>query len=88
MAAEQNDIKNQIFLTLQSLDFRNDNRCGVFIDGEYYSSLFKAGIDSDVSFQWLSTKLHRSRGAPVFLKQLKLTIVSEKWIRQHPEYLI
>lgn len=88
MAAAQNDIKNQIFLTLQSLDFRNDNRYGVFIDGEYYSSLFKAGIDSDVSFQWLSTKLHRSRGAPVFLKQLKLTIVSEKWIRQHPEYLI
>lgn len=88
MAAAQNDIKNQIFLTLQSLDFRNDNRCGVFIDGEYYSSLFKAGIDSDVSFQWLSIKLHRSRGAPVFLKQLKLTIVSEKWIRQHPEYLI
>ena len=88
MAAAQNDIKNQIFLTLQSLDFRNDNRCGVFIDGEYYSSLFIAGIDSDVSFQWLSTKLHRSRGAPVFLKQLKLTIVSEKWIRQHPEYLI
>lgn len=88
MAAAQNDIKNQIFLTLQSLDFRNDNRCGVFIDGEYYSSLFKAGIDSDVSFQWLSTKLHRSRGAPVFLKQLKLIIVSEKWIRQHPEYLI
>ena len=45
MAAAQNDIKNQIFLTLQSLDFRNDNRCGVFIDAEYYSSLFKAGID-------------------------------------------
>ncbi|MCR5614193.1 MAG: hypothetical protein K6G21_10990 [Treponema sp.] len=73
---------------MQTLDFKDDNRCGVFIDGEYYASLFKAGIDSGVSFQWLSTKLHNSRGAPVYLKILKTTIVSERWIRQHPEYLI
>lgn len=82
------EIQTKIFLKLQTLDFKDDNRCGVFIDGEYYASLFKAGIDSGVSFQWLSTKLHNSRGAPVYLKILKTTIVSERWIRQHPEYLI
>ena len=82
------EIQNKIFLTMQTLDYRENNRCGVFIDGEYYASLFEAGIDSDVSFQWRSKNLHNSRGAPVYLKRLKKTIVAEKWIRQHPEYLI
>lgn len=64
------------------------NRIGVFIDGEYYESLFQAGIDSPISYQWINKIIHRSNGAPVELKNAGVTIVTEKWIRQHPEYLM
>lgn len=79
-------VKNKIWETLISRDYDPKNKMSVFIDGVYYESLFQAGIDSDISFTWLSLRLKRSRGQPVIIKEK--IVVTEKWVRGHPECLV
>lgn len=83
---DEEEIKNKIWNILISRDYNPKNRMAIFVNGDYYESLFQAGIDSDISFTWLSLKLKHSHGQPVIIKE-KL-VVTEKWIRGHPECLI
>ncbi len=80
------NVKDKIWNVLITSDYDPKNKKAIFIDGDYYRSLFQAGIDSDISFTYLSLSLKRSHGNPIQIKG-KL-VVTEKWIRMHPECLI
>ena len=82
---ETEAVKEKIWETLINRDYDPKNKMAVFIDGELFESLFQAGIDSDISFTWLSLKLKRSHGKPIIIKGK--IVVTEKWVRGHPECL-
>ncbi len=79
------EMQEKIWTTLINKEYEPKNKMAIFIDGEFFASLFQAGIDSDISFTWLSLQLKKSHGSPVVIKG-KL-VVTEKWVRGHPECL-
>lgn len=79
-------VQNQIWNVLTSIPNNTPkNKIGLFIDGLYYTSLFQAGIDSEISYTWLCLKLKKTGGAPTVIKDK--TVVTANWIRSNPEYL-
>ena len=82
-----NEIQDRIFNTIISIpNSAPKNRKSLFVDGDYYESMFAAGIDSDISYTWLCLMLKKSQGAPVRIKDK--TVVTVEWIKRNPEYLM
>lgn len=59
------------------------NKKALFIDDDYYKSEFQAGIDSNISYQWISLLLNRSGGQPAYCKIYGSYIIPEQWIRNN-----
>lgn len=62
------------------------NGIQLYIDGRRYRSLFAASTDSEITFCYLCRKVKEHDGAP--FKIGNHTVVTEKWILAHPQYLM
>ncbi len=88
---EQNQINkiiiekfgNQLKTFVSENAFNPKNKKALFIDTVYYNSEFQAGIDSEISFQWISKLLNKSNGQPAYCERLDKYLIPEKWIREN-----
>lgn len=82
-----NAVQNKMFNDIIAIpNNAAKNKKGLFIGPDFYDSLFAAGIDSGISYTWLSLCLKKSQGAPVKIKNQ--IVVTVQWIQDNPEYLM
>lgn len=77
-------IKNSLLLS-KNLPAKIHGNKPIYIDGKYYYSFFSADGISGLSYVSISKAMKESNGAPTKIKNHIL--VTEKWIKEHPELL-
>jgi len=59
-------------------------RLPVWVDTQFYTSLFAAAVDNEFSYHMLHQKIKQNSGSPI--KYSGHTIILDSWLKEHPEY--
>jgi hypothetical protein len=59
-------------------------RLPVWVDTQFYTSLFAAAIDNEFSVSNFIKKIKQNSGSP--FKYSGHTIILDSWLKEHPEY--